>query len=272
MGNAVANKKNAELSTDILDDIFETAGEGASFSSDEMAIPFVRLLQPMSPQINKKKPEFIPGSEQGDVFNTVTGQYWPGEEGIKVIPCYQTTEYLEFVPIDLGGGFKGKVPIGDPLINQTRREGMKEILPNGNELIKSDQHFCLVLDDEGSYQPAIIDMKSASLKISRQWKTKISMQKVKNPKTGQLAVPAVFATIWRMYSVEETNDKGTWNNWATEPVGLVPPEDRHLFLAAKDFRDSILAGEVKAAAEPTVNPEGSGNATGAPYKDNEIPF
>ena len=56
MGNAVANKKSAELSTDILDDIFETAGEGASFSSDEMAIPFVRLLQPMSPQINKKKP------------------------------------------------------------------------------------------------------------------------------------------------------------------------------------------------------------------------
>ena len=43
MGNAVANKKNAELSTDVLDDIFETAGEGASYSSEEMQIPFVRL-------------------------------------------------------------------------------------------------------------------------------------------------------------------------------------------------------------------------------------
>jgi len=98
------------------------------------------------------------------------------------------------------------------------------------------------------------------------------MQKVKHPKTGQLAVPAVFATIWRLCSVEETNDQGTWNNWATDPVGLVPAEDRALLLAARDFRDSILAGEVKAAADPTVNAEGSGNATGAPYKDNEIPF
>ena len=270
MGNAVANKKNAELSTDVLDDIFETAGEGSSYSSEEMQIPFVRLLQPMSPQLNKKKPEFIAGAEQGDAFNTVTGQFWPGEEGIKVIPCYQNTEYLEFVPRDLGGGYKGTVPLGDPLINQTKREGSKEILPNGNELVKSDQHYCLVLDDGGSYQPAIIDMKSASLKVSRQWKSKISMQKVQHPKTGQVVKPAVFATIWRLRSVEETNDQGSWNNWATDHVSLV--EDRDLLMAAKQFRDSIVAGEVKAAADPSVNPEGSGNATGAPYKDNEIPF
>lgn len=151
-----------------------------------MQIPFVRLLQPMSPQINKRNAEYIKGAEQGDAFNTVTGEYWPGEEGIKVIPCYQTTEYLEFVPRDLGGGFKGRVPIGDPLINQTKREGSKEILPNGNELVKSDQHYCLVLDDEGSYQPAIIDMKSSGLKISRQWKSKISMQRLSTQRQGRL--------------------------------------------------------------------------------------
>jgi hypothetical protein len=39
MSNQVATKKNAELSTDVLDDIFETAGEGAAFDSSEMQIP-----------------------------------------------------------------------------------------------------------------------------------------------------------------------------------------------------------------------------------------
>ena len=272
MGNAVANKKSAELSTDILDDIFETAGEGASFSSDEMQIPFVRLLQAMSPQINKRNAEFIAGAEQGDAYNNVTNQFWAGETGINVIPCYQCTEYLEFVPRDLGGGFKGKIPASDPLINKTRREGGKEILPNGNELVKSDQHFCLILDDEGSYQPAVIDMKSSGLKVSRRWKTNISMLRVKNPKSGELVQPALFATIWRMYSVEESNDQGTWNNWAVEHVRLVTPEDRPLMLAAKSFRDSILAGEAKAAAEPTVVSGGSGDSTAAPMRDDEIPF
>ena len=43
-------------------------------------------------------------------------------------------------------------------------------------------------------------------------------------------------------------------------------EDRDLMLEAKAFRDSVAAGEVKAAPEegnPTSNP---------PVKDDEIPF
>ena len=78
MANAVATKKNAELSTDVLDDIMDFAGEGAAFDSSEMQIPFVRLLQPLSPQLNKKKSEYIDGASSGDAFNNVTGQYWDG--------------------------------------------------------------------------------------------------------------------------------------------------------------------------------------------------
>ena len=114
MGNQVATKKSAELSTDVLDDIFDTAGEGASFDSSEMQIPFVRILQALSPQLNKKKPEFIEGASSSDMYNTVTGQHWDGEEGLVVVPCYQTTKYLEFVPRDQGGGFKGEIPANDP--------------------------------------------------------------------------------------------------------------------------------------------------------------
>ena len=50
MANAVAAVKGVEVSTDVMEDIFETAGEGASFDSSEMQIPFVRILQAMSPQ------------------------------------------------------------------------------------------------------------------------------------------------------------------------------------------------------------------------------
>ena len=75
MSNAVAKAKSAELSTDVLDDIFETAGDGAHFSADEMQVPFIRILQALSPQLNKKKPEFIEGASSSDMYNTVTGQY-----------------------------------------------------------------------------------------------------------------------------------------------------------------------------------------------------
>lgn len=266
MSTAVATAKENAVSTDVLDDIFDTAGEGAAFDSSEMQIPFIRVLQALSPQLNKKKAEFIEGAAQGDLFNTVTGQWWSGEEGVTVVPCFQTTKYLEFVPRDLGGGFKGELAPNDPALQQTTRQGAKEILPNGNELVKSDQHFCLVVEEDGSYQPAVIDMKSTQLKVSRRWKTQIAMQKVKNPKTGALVTPAVFATMWKLSTTEESNDQGSWNNYQIEKVGLVTSRD--LLLEAKSFRESIAAGEVKAAPEEGV----SAPSSSAPVKDDEIPF
>ena len=261
MSTAVATKKETAVSTDVLDDIFEHAGEGAAFDSSEMQIPFVRLLQPMSPQLNKKKAEYIEGASSSDIFNNVTGQYWDGEKGITVIPCYQTTKYLEFVPLDMGGGFRGEIAPNNPVLQQTTRSGARELLPSGNELVKSDQHFCLIVEEDGSYQPAVIDMKSTQLKVSRRWKTQIAMQKIKNPKTGQLVTPPVFATVWKLRSVEESNDQGSWANWTIERVGLV--EDRSIFQEAKAFRESVMAGEVKAQAE---------DHGPAAMDESEIPF
>jgi hypothetical protein len=263
MTTAVAKAKTTAVSTDVLDDIFDYAGEGAAFDSSEMQIPFVRLLQALSPQLNKKKAEYIEGASSGDAFNNVTNQYWDGEAGLTVIPCFQTTKYLEFTPRDMGGGFRGEIPSNSPLLQQTTRSGSKEILPNGNELVKSDQHFCLIVEEYGSFQPVVVDMKSTQLKVSRRWKTQIAMQKVKHPTTGEMKTPPVFATMWKLRSVEESNDQGSWSNWAVEKVGLV--EDRDLLMEAKSFRDSIMAGEVKAAAEDHGN-GGSANS------DGEIPF
>ena len=264
MANEVAMKKNAELSTDLMDDILEFAGEGAAFGADEMQIPFIRALQALSPQLNKKKPEYIDGAEQGDLFNTVTGQVWKGEEGVTIIPCYQVTKYLEFTPRDMGGGFRGEISPTNPVLQQTTSHGSKELLPTGNELVKSDQHYCLVLDGEGSFQPAVIDMKSTQLKVSRRWKTQIAMQKIKHPKTGQMITPPLFATEWKITTVEESNDQGSWFNPSVEKVGLVG--ERDLMLEAKAFRDSVAAGEAKAVAEESVPTSSSVE------QDDSIPF
>ena len=264
MASEVATKKNAELSTDLMDDILEFAGEGAAFGADEMQIPFIRALQALSPQLNKKKPEYIDGAEQGDLFNTVTGQVWKGEEGVTIITCYKVTKYLEFTPRDMGGGFRGEISPTNPVLQQTTRQGSKELLPTGNELVKSDQHYCLVLDGEGSFQPAVIDMKSTQLKVSRRWKTQIAMQKIKHPKTGQMITPPLFATEWKITTVEESNDQGSWFNPSVEKVGLVG--ERDLMLEAKAFRDSVAAGEAKAVAEESVPTSSSVE------QDDSIPF
>ena len=244
----VTKKSNTNVSN-ILDDILETAGEGVDYETSELQIPFIRVIQALSPQIKKSDAAFIKGAEQGDLFNTVTGEVWKGEEGINVIPCYQETKHLEFTPRDQGGGFVGELPAGDPNILKTTRQGAKETLPSGYELVKSDQHYCMVLNKDGSAQPAIVDMKSTQLKISRRWKTQIAMQKIPD-KNGVMRTPALFATIWNLKTVEESNDMGTWYNYTVEKVDLV--KDKNLFIDAKNFRSSVESGAAKAVPEEVV--------------------
>ena len=88
MTTAVAKPKETALSTDLMNDIFDMAGEGTSFDSSEMQIPFVRVAQSLSPQLSKKKGEYIEGLSAGDAFNTLTGEMWTGEKGLVVVPCY----------------------------------------------------------------------------------------------------------------------------------------------------------------------------------------
>ena len=265
MGNQVATKKSAELSTDLMDDILEFAGEGATYDSSEMQIPFVRVLQAMSPQLKKREADYIEGAEQGDMFNTVTQQFFAADKGVTVIPCYQTTKYLEFTPRDQGGGFRGEISPTDPILQRTERQGAKEILPTGNELVKSDQHYCLVIDGDGISQPVVIDMKSTQLKVSRRWKTQIAMQKIKHPTSGKMITPPLFATQWKFTTIEESNDQGSWFNYSIEKLGLI--EDRDLMLEAKAFRDSVAAGEAKAVSE-----EGSSTPAATKPLDDDIPF
>ena len=257
MANQVT-KKEDQLPADLLDEITATAGEGTSYDSSEMQIPFVRIIQALSPQIKKKDPMYIEGADQGDAFNTVTSQFWNGEEGLVVVPCYQETKFLEFVPRESGDGFMGELDPSNPEIQKTDRKGSREVLPNGNELVKSDQHYCLVVGQDGMIQPAIVYMKSSQLKVSKRWKTQIAMQKIRHPKTDALLTPAVYATMWKLTTVEESNDQGTWYNWSVVKEGLV--QTKEVLEQAKLFRQQVIKGTVKAVDDTE------------PLEKDDVPF
>ena len=249
MSKAVT-KKEDNLPSAIEDEIFATAGEGTSYDTSELQIPFVRILQAMSPQLIKSNPKYIPNARAGDIFNTVSNQVWDGEEGIVVIPCYQETKYLEFVArgvttSDGKSGFQGFIEPDNPIIQQATREKNKEYLPNGNELIKSDQHYCIIIDD-GMPQFAILDMAISKLKVSRRWKTQIHMLKIKN-KQGIPVTPSLYSNMWKFKVVEESNPEGVFYNYNFERVGFV--QDKGIFQLARDFRNSVEKGEAKAKVE-----------------------
>ena len=75
-----------------------------SMSITDMALPYLLILQSLSPQVKKSSPQRVDGAEEGDIFNTVTQELFASEDGINVIPCAFQKAWVEWAPRDSGGG------------------------------------------------------------------------------------------------------------------------------------------------------------------------
>mgnify|MGYP003110925317 CR=1 FL=1 len=226
-----------------LEEAFE-ADIGVGFeevTSSDLQIPFVRIIQALSPQLKKNDPAFIAGASQGDIFNTVTNKVWSAEDGVLVLPVFFAMKFLEFVPRNQGGGFLGEFSADSNEVRTAVRDkdsGM-ELLTNGNELVRSAQHYIKIVHEDGNLENAIVDMKKTQLKKSRLWLSMMMMQK-HNGKT----LPS-FANTYRLKSVEDGNDKGSWGSWSISLEGRV--SSLEAYNDAKELHGSISRGELQLA-------------------------
>ena len=73
MSTALKKKEEAALPAMMAESFAADAGSGfENADKDSYAIPFIKLLQSMSPQCKKSNGAYIQGAEEGMLFNTVT--------------------------------------------------------------------------------------------------------------------------------------------------------------------------------------------------------
>ena len=131
--NQVAKKEKSDIA---LAGMFEQdqAGGMDQMGSEDFAMPFLRVLGQLSPEINKRDAKYVEGAEAGMIFNTVTKQAYDGVEGVNVIPCGYKREYVEWS--DRGEGTSAPVAIHSVesgiIKEATRGADYKDRLPNGN--------------------------------------------------------------------------------------------------------------------------------------------
>ena len=246
MSQAVAQKAKTEVAvSDLASLLEEEAGAGLeNFTTDDMQIPFIRILQALSPQLNKQDSMYMKGAEQGDIFNTVSQQLFRAEEGIIVVPCFFEKKFLEFALRSSGGGFIRELAPDDRDIALTTREGAAEILPSGNELVRTHQHLVQVMDPETKLcSPAVLDMKKTQLKVSRRWNT------VKNGIRLPSGKPMpLYGTAWNVQTIAESNDQGSWYNYKIERITEVSKEIETMMLEARTMYQSFRKGDIKTAS------------------------
>ena len=202
----------------------------------------------MSPQLSKRDGAYIEGAEEGDIFNTVTGEIWGGDKGVLVVPAAFHFKYIEWKPREDGGGFVASFTRDEELPSTEQDERGRAITGAGNLLSDTAEHYVAIVGTNGQVDTAVIAMSSTQLKHSRKWNSMISQQQMQT-KEGMKPAPT-YSRLYRLKTASESNEQGDWVGWSVTLEGVV--DDIDLYRSAKSFSQAVNQGQI-AAKHTTLN-------------------
>lgn len=236
-------------------------------NSDDFLVPFIKILQSTSPEVKDGEAAYIKEARPGMFLNTATGRLY---KYLHMVPCAYQRLFVEWKPRDEGGGYKGRhMPGSDVVRGATRDEDDGSLtIENGNTLQDTRYFYGLAADGESELGEDEIDrvvfpLKSTQIKKARGWMTRMDAIRLKGS-DGKLFAPPMFSHSWKLKTILERNDQGSWYGLAIEGEPTVI-SDENLFSAALAFHELVSSGKTKIADEGTREP---GDETG----DGKIPF
>ena len=236
--------------------------EGTGFeevTTEDLAIPFIRILAQLSPQVNKRDGAYVEGAEAGHIYNTVQNEVYDGTQGISVIPCYYSRKYVEWTPREKGGGYIQSYATTDPIVKTAvKNELGQDILPDSGNLLSNTSHFFVLhLHKTLGPQRGLITMTSTQLKKGRKWLTQAQQFTAKKQNGSIMQLP-LMSQVYTLKTVEEKNDKGNWFGWDISherQIDLSNDSEQKIFEMGVQFAKSIAKGEVEVKSEQETSSE-----------------
>lgn len=272
-GSEVAIKQSAALATSEDFDVSAFAGAGMeSADSDSFAIPFAMILQKGSPQVDEASGAAIEGAKAGMIYDNISQTMTDGKDGINVIPCSFRRVFIRWGAENSGESFKGEYSPEDVALMLENGE-LKELdnklyfpMADGtvhekkcDRMTDTRNHYVLIVDPEtGDSRPALISMSSTQIKKSKGWLANMSNVRIDSP-NGRIQ-PPTFASVYKLTTIPESNDKGTWYGWRFERVGR---SSKQHFDQAHAFYKTVKRGDVEAKYEAPHSAESGGQADNA---------
>lgn len=225
------------------------AGHEEARGAEDFAIPFISILQGLSPQVQRGKPEFIKGAEVSDIFDSVSNELWKtggeDERRLRVVPCYYQRQLVEFRRREDGGGLVAIHP-ADTYIETERDDRNRDITDRGTQIVNTMQFYVLYESQDGSWKPAVMNFTSTKLKKAKRWNKLIQDQRLPSGKPAPM-----FANVYAFWTAEETNNEGTWFNYAFQIDEKLKPTDP-VVSQALEFYKQVRGGQVRVSVEESI--------------------
>ena len=230
--------------------------EGADRES--FAIPFLKVLQKLSPQCDEADAAFVQGAKGGMLFNSVTGELFA--DGVTFLPCAYQRRFLRWGPRGDGGGFKGELLPEDVARlrdnDQVRDLDGRLYFPDESgavndkrcdRLVDTRSHFGIIINGENLEQ-VLLPLSSTQIKKSKQLMSMLSAVKIKGPK-GMITPPTWMNKV-KITTTLESNDQGSWYGVKFELDGFINTQE--VYDVAKTFHDTVMQGETKVNYQETA--------------------
>jgi hypothetical protein len=230
----------AEVPEFLREDLGKRTGMEQVEQSD-LLLPRLGLCQALSPQRRKSDSAFIPGLEEGKLFNTVTKEIYG--DTLEIISLFFFKNRIKYIDIDEGGGIDcistngidgGRIsPDGCSICKfSTWGNGEKDD-EHGNDAPECTQYhnfMAFVMGDNPT--PIAISYKATGLKVSKQLLAAIRMTRL-----------PMYAKKYRVSVVEMQKDKNVWFEKKIDPIGYVDKEVykdmKRQFQALKDINITV---------------------------------
>jgi|TARA_R100000544_G_scaffold23640_1_gene11831 hypothetical protein len=250
--NEVSKKKKSEISTNVID-FSNFAGAGfENVDAQEMAIPFLKIASSQTPEVKKSNAKYVEGLDQGNIFNSVTKDFY---KGVSVIPCAFRVRGVEWSPLGEGTGAPVKIYEPKDIPPLTRgADGEDHYMINGamspTYIVRTAEYFVLRLNDDGSFERCQIIMQKTQYKKSRYWNTMMMNQKIQQS-NGSLFTLPMFANVYRMEGIQEQNKKNDWWGWKIVLEKSVNDLKNPSYLVeeAKNFHELVSSGSIDPTPE-----------------------
>jgi len=242
-----------------------------NMTNQDSLIPFIAVLQALSPQVTQGTSEYIDGARTGQLFNTVTKEIIDGQKGILFVPCTTQHVFTEWKPRERGGGFVGQHDPNSALVRDAVAASKKfgkythQTDEGANDLVETFYMFGMQMDENLQIvSPVVIAITGTKIKPYKQIITTLRMCKVRAP---------LFANVLRITTAIDKNPKGTFGNFVFKPfkgdvvASLLPPtvdgQPNPLLVAGKKLSDEINAGRMHADTSGQTPRDGA---------ESDVPF
>lgn len=176
-------------------------------TANDITLPRIEVLQALSPQLKKNEAVYIEGSEQGMIFNTISGELYGST--VVIVPILFQRHFILWQDRKLGGGFAGVFPTEvDAEMERDSREK-----PNDYEVVEHHINYCLVLHDNGRMEEAVLSWARTKIKASKRLNALVQM----NPGDR-------YSRAYKLKAVEASSPKGDYWTFDITSIGYVPKE------------------------------------------------